>query len=90
MKNYIQKVKEELNEHIECPDDLIDLYALLVLVKGEKCTLEDVHDAWSVWKNKYTDEHKSLIPFDELTKTVQEMDREYARAIIKTAKELQI
>jgi hypothetical protein len=90
MKNYIQKVKEGLETYIKVPDDLLDMYALLVLVRGEKCTLEDVHDAWSVWQNRHISDHRSLIPFGELSRQVQELDREYAQAIIKTAKELQL
>lgn len=90
MKNYIEQVKEELKLRMNVEDELLDLYALLVLVRGEKCTLEDVHDAWSVWKNKTDATHRSLIPFSELSRQVQELDREYAQAIIKTAKELQL
>lgn len=91
MKNYIQEVREELSVRIvDIDDELLDLYALLVLVRGEKCTLEDVHDAWSVWKNKTDEKHRSLIPFKELTPSVQAMDAEYALAIRKTARELQL
>ena len=90
MSNYINRVKEELSLHIKVEDELLDLYALLVLVRGEKCAMEDVHNAWSVWKNRTDDTHRSLIPFDELSRSVQEMDREYVTAIRKTAKELQL
>ncbi len=90
MSNYIQEVKGELALHMNVEDDLLDLYALLVLVRGEKCTLEDVHDAWSIWRNRTLPSHQSIIPFYDLSVPVQEMDREYARAIIKTAKELRL
>lgn len=95
MKNYIEKVKEELANQIaefdsSVEDELLDLYALLVLVRGEKCTIQDVHDAWSVWKNKTDASHRSLIPFSELARYVQDMDIDYAIAIKKTAKELRI
>jgi len=95
MSNYIQQVKDELANQLaefdsSVEDELLDLYALLVLVRGEKCTLEDVHDAWSVWKNQTHATHRSLIPFGELSRQVQAMDNEYAVAIRKTAKELQL
>ncbi|MEK6819535.1 MAG: hypothetical protein AABY10_06415 [Nanoarchaeota archaeon] len=80
-KNYIEKLRSKLSEAIDVEPDLLDLYTLLVCVKGEECSLEDVHDAWAIWKNKTTPNHKSLIPFFELTSEVQEMDREYAEAI---------
>ena len=70
--------------------DLLDLYVLLVLTKGPNTQLIDVHDAWSVWRNKTMPEHKSLIPFSELAPAVQELDREYTDAIIATAYELAI
>lgn len=65
---------------------LLDLYTLLVFTKGTNCTLEDIHDAWSVWCNvEDKPYHKSLIPFNELTKEVQELDRKYCEAVIKVA-----
>ena len=86
--NYIQKAKEELRKEIDVPDDLLDLYTLLVIIMMRSTTKEDVHDAWSVWQNKTNPTHKSLIPFDELTSEVQELDREYRDAIIKVATKL--
>jgi hypothetical protein len=66
-------------------EDLLDLYSLLVLVQGVNTTLRDVHDAWSVWKNPIRPDHKSLIPFGDLSPEVQELDRKYADAIITVA-----
>ena len=85
--NYIQKVKKILYKELgfDIEDDLMNMYALLVLSKGQKCTMEDVHDAWSIWKNKKMPEHRSLIPFKELSKKVQEYDIEYMNAIINTS-----
>jgi hypothetical protein len=44
--------------------ELARLYVLLVLVKGQHATLEDVHDAWAVWRNHTRPAHRSLVPFD--------------------------
>lgn len=80
--NYVARIKEQLTADLDdCPNDLLTLYTLLALTKGTGTTLEDVHDAWAVWKNETMSDHKSLILFDELTADVQEMDRPYMEAI---------
>jgi len=84
--NYIQEMLDELSETLPgLPDELLDLYGLLVAVKGDKVTLKDVHEAWAIWKNRIRPDHKSLIPFDELTLEVQELDRKYANGIVKVS-----
>lgn len=84
--NYIQEMLDELSETLPgLPDELLDLYALLVAVKGDKVTLKDVHEAWAIWKNRILPDHRSLIPFDELTPEVQELDRKYADGIAKVS-----
>lgn len=89
MVNYIDRVVTRLDEELwGCPVELINYYALLVLTTGELTTLEDVHDAWSIWTNETLWTHKSLIPFNELTLEVQELDQPYRDAIVKIAKEL--
>ena len=85
MKTYIEEVRDRLAEEIDVEGDLLDLYTLLVFVKGRDCTLENVHDAWSIWRNKTNSAHKSLIPFRKLTDEVQELDREYTDAIIRAS-----
>ena len=87
-KNYIEQVKEELATYIDVEDELLDLYVLLVVIRGVRTTKENVHDAWAVWKNKTDPQHKSMIPFNDLTKEVQELDREYTEAIIETAEKI--
>lgn len=88
MRNYVQEVLDELDNEIGgLPNELLDLYGLLVFVKGDKVTLEDVHDAWSIWKNRIRPDHHSLIPFNELSERVQELDRKYADAIASIKKE---
>lgn len=86
--NYIQKLQEGLSSKILLRDDehqLLDLYTLLIIVKGEECTMEDIHDAWSIWTNRRDSEHRSLIPFKELSEEIQEYDREYMNAIHKAS-----
>lgn len=82
MTNYVQRIKNALREfHPNMKDELVEFYTLLVLVKGEDVTLENVHDAWSVWKNQHRQDHWSLIPFDELTEEVQNLDQKYVTSI---------
>jgi hypothetical protein len=77
-------------DEVESAEDarLIDLYTLLVLVRGEETTLEDVHEAWAVWRSRTRPDHPSIVPFEELEKDVQEMDRPYVEAIRAAAKQL--
>ncbi len=60
---------------------LLDLYTLLVLVKGEAVTVEDVHDAWSVSVRCTSPDHPSVVPFVDLPWAVQERDAKYAAAV---------
>lgn len=89
--NYIQEIQKLLNDELEMVgtsyEDMLEVYGLLVLTVGVNCTNKHVHDAWSIWQNKTQPEHRSLIPFEELTKEVQELDNLYRKAIIKVAKE---
>ena len=83
--NYIEKIKEELAKKIDVENDLLDLYTLLVFVKGKDTTLQNIHDAWAIWRNNTKPDHKSIVHFSELTPEIQEMDREYTEAIKETA-----
>jgi hypothetical protein len=67
---------------------LLDYYALLVLIVGENCTQEHVHDAWSVWQAGISSDHRSLKPFAELTKEVQELDEPYRLAVVNVSKKI--
>lgn len=82
MTNYVSRVLVQLAEALpDCDDDLLRLYTLLALTKGTATTLRDVHDAWAVWRNATNPEHRSLVDFEELDHTVQELDRPYRDAI---------
>lgn len=74
--NYIDEVKTELSKHIKVGKGLTNYYSLLVLLLGEETTLADVHDAWAVnvnetWDKEKLGEHRSMIPFDELSAEIQ-------------------
>lgn len=84
--NYVEDIIEEL--HKELPTllrSLLEMYALLVLTTGVNTTLENVHDAWALNKTGVFPEHRSIIPFVELSPEVQELDRKYKDAIVKVA-----
>lgn len=88
--NYIQPIEKRLAELLpDCASEpeLIRLYALLVLVKGGWVSLEDVHNAWAVWRNLTRPDHPDLIPFVGLARDVQALDQKYADAIRKVAQD---
>ncbi len=74
-----------LKAEMNVEDDLLDLYLLLAFTKGIDTELIDVHDAWAIWRNKTAPEHRSLVPFNQLTQEVQELDRPYCESIQKVA-----
>ncbi len=72
------------------PDDqLARLYAQLALTTGEATTLEDVHDAWAMWR-AFSDrpDHPDLVWFAELPESTQAYDLPYRDAIRATAARL--
>lgn len=85
--NYFTDFYNELKNAMPmpCEHELLVSYTLLGLTKGVNVTLEDVHDAWSSWR-AFSDrpDHKSLVPFDELSPEVQDMDKPFQDAIIAT------
>lgn len=98
MKTYIDEVIERVKQETGIKSkETLKMYALLVLVKGTDITLSDVHDGWSMVMNFkeanppycYGHEHKSIVPFDQLSADTQERDRKYVEALIKIAKERQ-
>lgn len=86
MTNYAQAAIERVDaESPGLEPELVRLYALLALVKGARCTLQDVHDAWSIWRIATNPDHRSLVRFSQLAPDVQELDREYMDAIHRAA-----
>lgn len=90
--NYVEVAREVLKARMEDYGDwgedaerLLDLYALLVIAKGQGATMQDIHDSWSLWMNHANPDHKSLIPFSLLSPEVAEYDRPYLAAVHETA-----
>lgn len=84
--NFFQTIMIDLAEQLDgCDEILLSMYAVLALTLGPQTTLDDVHIAWSGWKNLTDPQHRSLIPFDQLAMEVQELDRKYLEAIHNTA-----
>lgn len=84
--NYVDPIVTDLAALLpDCDIDLLRLYALLVLVKGADTTLKDVHDAWSVGRAATHPDHRSIVPFEDLTPEVQALDGRYAQAIRRVA-----
>ena len=92
MTNYIQSVQDSLDLRLNMRgtpyEGLLETYGLLVLTVGTECTQKHIHDAWSIWQNITQPDHRSLIPFEELTKEVQELDEPYRLAVVEVAEEL--
>jgi hypothetical protein len=68
---------------------LYRLYAVLLLAKGQAVTAEDVHNAWVAWASEYEPENRNLLPFKELSLSVQRKDQRYVDAIYQVAERLQ-
>jgi hypothetical protein len=66
---------------------LYRLYAVLSFAKGQLVDAEDVHDAWVAWRVEHFHDHRSAIPFAQLSETVQQMDDKYVDAIHKAARD---
>lgn len=90
---YIEKARALLIEelgHLMEDGPLVDLYLLLVFVKGEAVTLENVHDAWAIRESRAFPTSRLIAPFQGLTPEVQELDREFMEAIQRVARELKV
>jgi hypothetical protein len=90
--NYLDQIAVEIHRAADGdaeidPDDLplYRIYAVLALAKGTKVTAEDVHDAWSAWRADTQPDHRSIVPFEELSPRVQSMDEPYVAAIRRVA-----
>jgi len=86
--NYAQRVLDRMTRALPGNDPQLNvLYALLAMTTGTQTTLRDVHEAWALWRTMTNPGHKSLVPFDELSYDVRELDRPYCEAIIEVARE---
>lgn len=68
--------------------DLLDLYSVLVLIKGEDTCPSDVHDAWAVRMSNRRPDHWSIVPYDELPEDRKVKDDKYVLAIRSIARKL--
>lgn len=87
IKELADKIRNEIPESIlpeaDNIDDLINIYAVLVLAKGAGVTNEDIHNAWAAWMISSNPDHKSIAPYDELTDDVQAQDTPFREAILR-------
>lgn len=71
---------------LQSREDVKPFYTQLVLTAlslNIDITAEMVHDAWSVsiYNKDFAGFHSSMIPFDKLTKEVQELDNPYVEKL---------
>ncbi len=95
--NYLDKIAAEIQRTADLdatpPDDDLPLYrqyAVLLLAKGQDVTSEDVHNAWAAWASDYDPDSRDLLPFKELSLTVQRKDDAYVDAIRQVAERMRI
>src|SRR5262245_46079096 len=95
--NYLDKLATEI-QRTAVPDStppdedlpLYRLYAVLMLAKGENVDSEDVHNAWVAWASDHAPESRNLLPFKELSLSVQRKDDRFVEAIHDVASRLRI
>lgn len=93
---YIDTIVNEVSARTHIRNaNLVHLYALLVLIKGEEITLKDVHDAWAMDMNFrpragrcYGHDHTSIVPFDDLSEETRNKDRKYVDTLRSIAREM--
>jgi len=92
--SYVDDLAEEIRRlvpHDLLPDgdsaSLFRTYAVLALAKGDRVSLEDVHDAWAAWMTQENPDHWSLRPLTELPPEVQRSDQPYVDAIRAVARD---
>jgi hypothetical protein len=79
--NYLDRIAAAIGRRTPCDPRLLRIYAVLTLTRGVNTTAEDVHHAWSAWRAETAPDHRSLVPFADLTPQVQALDEPYAAAI---------
>lgn len=94
--NYIETIAARIGSLCEMSmedsreSSLLRYYAVLCLIRGVDITNEDVHNAWAAWRSEDKPNHPSLIPYDKLTKEVQDLDTPYREAIKEVAKQIKL
>lgn len=95
--NYLDIIADEI-QRVADPDaallgkdlPLYRLYAVLLLAKGQQVELEDVHNAWAAWAIEHDPDNRRILPFKELSLSVQRKDEAYVDAIREVAARLRI
>lgn len=95
--NYLDRLAAEIQRAADPestpPDEdlpLYRLYAVLMLAKGDQVDAEDVHNAWVAWASDHDTNSRHLIPFKELSLSVQRKDDQFVNAIREVASRLRI
>jgi len=94
-QNYIREIANQIRNKSGCMsltnkgiEELFDTYAVLAFSKGPAVTDEDVHDAWSAWATKFDPKNGLIVPFDELSPKIKNLDSPYTKAIRSVAADL--
>ncbi|WP_158672670.1 RipA family octameric membrane protein [Mycobacterium colombiense] len=76
----------------EIPDEdtheLFRIYAVLLLAKGSRVEVEDVHNAWSAWMSSKDPNHRALVPLHELGADAIKSDEPFVTAIRDVATQM--
>lgn len=85
-----ESIRDELGteDADSTPRELLRLYAVLLLAKGENVSAADVHNAWSAWALSREPGHDSIRPFAELDPSTRQMDSPFVGAIERAARRL--
>ena len=93
--SYIRDIAEQIRRETPremLPDGDLDLlflfYAVLAVVKGPRVEAADVHAAWGAWMAREDDDHRSLVPFEELPEEVRRQDEPFVEAVRRVAARL--
>jgi hypothetical protein len=90
MSNYVEKLKQAIATELpdDLPDDLLNLYTLLGFTCGARVSNEEVHDAWAIWQNTVNPRHPALLPYNDLSPAIRELDTKYCNGIIRAVEEV--
>jgi hypothetical protein len=90
--NYIDDLAEDIYEaahgHVGIADherSLYRHYAVLCRAVGDLVTNEMAHDAWSAWRAEVAPEHRSIVPYCDLSPETKALDAPYRDAIKEVA-----
>ncbi len=90
LDDVVAVIRAELGEQ---PDDrsapeLLRLYAVLLLAKGEAVNAADVHNAWVAWMLNSQPTHEDIKPFEDLDESTQQADEPFVAAIQRATRSL--